>query len=179
MLYKSTLITKFFKKLLYILFFVVVIPQEFGKNIVQYDKFEWKYIQTEHFDIYFYENGVNNAEFVALHAEDAYNKISNLIGWDLKDRRSIVVYNSHNDFQQTNVIDMYLREGIGGVTELWKNRIVIPYDGDANQFKHVIYHELVHVFINDGMYGGSVQNLQSLSTVFIPLWMNEGLAEYL
>ena len=30
---------------------------------------------------------------------------------------------------------MYLREGIGGVTELMKNRMVIPYDGDAKEFK--------------------------------------------
>ena len=42
---------------------------------------------------------------------------------------------------------MYMEEGIGGVTELMKNRMVIPYDGSLQQFKHVIYHELVHVFI--------------------------------
>ena len=40
-------------------------------------------------------------------------------------------------------------EGIGGVTELYKNRVVIPFDASNKEFKHVIHHELVHAFIND------------------------------
>ncbi len=28
----------------------------FGKNKVRYKKFEWDYIQTRHFDIYFYDD---------------------------------------------------------------------------------------------------------------------------
>ena len=116
---------------------------------------------------------------MAKYCQDANNKISTYIGWDLKERSSIIVYNSHNDFQQTNVVDSYLQEGIGGVTELLKNRVVIPFDGSLKEFKHVIYHELVHVFINDYIYGGSLKNLINSNSVYIPLWMNEGLAEYL
>ena len=56
------------------------------------------------------------------------------IGWGLKERSAIIYYNSHNEFQQTNVIEMYMREGIGGVTELIKNRMVIPYDGSLKRF---------------------------------------------
>ena len=168
-----------FKKIIQILLFINLLFPQYGKNIVQYREFDWTFIQTEHFDIYYYEKGKLNSEFVAYHAEQAYDKISNLIGWDLNERSSIIFYNSHNEFQQTNVVDIYLREGIGGVTELMKNRMVIPYDGSLIQFKHVLYHELVHVFINDGIYGGSLQSLINSNTVFIPLWMNEGLAEYL
>ena len=40
-----------------------------------------------------------------------------------------------------------------------KEGVVIPYDGSLKEFKHVIYHELVHVFINDYIYGGSLKNL--------------------
>ena len=36
----------------------------------------------------------------------------------------------------------YMQEGIGGVTELFKNRVVIPFEGDYDQFRHVIHHEL-------------------------------------
>ena len=168
-----------FKKILQLLLFINLLIPQYGKNIVQYKDFEWSFIQTKHFDIYYYEKGKLNSEFVAHHAEQAYNKISNLIGWELNARSSIIFYNSHNEFQQTNVIESYMREGIGGVTELMKNRMVIPYDGSMKDFEHVIYHELVHVFINDGVYGGSLQSLINSNTVFIPLWMNEGLAEYL
>jgi len=167
-----------FKKILYLLLIYLVFPQ-YGKNIVQYDEFDWHFIQTEHFDIYYSSIGEKNIDLVASFSEEAYDKISNLIGWDLKHRSSIIFYNSHNEFQQTNVIESYMREGIGGVTELMKNRMVIPYDGSMIDFEQVIYHELVHVFINDGIYGGSLQSLINSNTVFIPLWMNEGLAEYL
>ena len=152
--------------------------QEFGKNIVQYDDFDWSYIQTKHFDIYYYGEGRKQADFVAHFAEEGYEKIKLLLGWGLNNRSDIILYNSHNDFQQTNVVPIYMEEGIGGVTELMKNRMVIPYDGSLSEFKHVIYHELVHVFINDGIYGGSIMNMLKNSNIFIPLWMNEGLAEY-
>jgi len=152
---------------------------QFGKNIVQYDKFNWSYIQTEHFDIYFYGSSKNQAEFVAYYAEEACLKISKYIGWGLNKRSEIIVYDSHNDFQQTNVVPIYMEEGIGGVTESMKNRMVIPYDGSLEVFKHVIYHELVHVFINDNLYGGSIMSKIRNQSIQIPLWMNEGLAEYL
>ncbi len=153
---------------------------QFGQNIVQYENFDWNYIQSKHFDIYYYEKGRKHAEFTAKEAEIAYLKIADRLNWSLKNRVSIIIYNSHNDFQQTNVIDSYMFEGIGGVTELYKNRIVIPYDGSHQQFKHVIHHELVHAFINDCVYGGNLRNMiNNAVEVVIPMWMNEGLAEFL
>ena len=160
------------------IFFQSMIFSQFGKNIVQYKSFDWNYIQTEHFDIYFYDKDIN-AQYVAFESDKAYQNISNALNWNLKNRVPIIVYNSHNDFQQTNVIDMYMPEGVGGVTELYKNRVVIPYDGSHTQFKHVIHHELVHAFVNDYLYKGNAMNMQNESINPIPLWMNEGLAEFL
>ena len=48
----------------------------FGKNKVQYKKFDWSFIQTDHFDIYFAQDGQNIAEFTAVAAESAYTSIS-------------------------------------------------------------------------------------------------------
>jgi Tol biopolymer transport system component len=151
----------------------------FGKNKVQYKKFTWAFIQSSHFDVYFYNDGKDLAEFTAAEAESAYASISGLFRYQLVNRVPIIVYNSHNDFQQTNVIAEYLEEGIGGVTELFKNRVVIPYEGDYRKFRHVIHHELVHAVINDMFYGGSIQSVIANNiTLQIPLWFNEGLAEY-
>ena len=152
---------------------------QFGQNILQYEKFEWKYIQTKYFDIYFYEEGIDHSKFVNIESDKAYEKISNHLNWELKDRYTIIIHNSHNDFQQTNVINTYMQEGIGGVTELYKNRIVIPFDGSIKDFKHVIHHEMVHLFINDMLFGGSLKNMVYSNVKFIPLWMNEGLSEFL
>lgn len=151
----------------------------FGKNKVQYKNFEWQYIQTNHFDIYFSQDGYELAEFTADAIEDSYESIRKLFRYDINNRVAIVVYNSHNDFQQTNVVGEYLEEGVGGVTELFKNRVVIPFEGNYRMFRHVIHHELVHAVINDMFYGGSIQSLiASRSPFVLPLWMNEGLAEY-
>ena len=132
--------------------------QSFGQNKIQYRDFDWSFIQTPHFDIYFYGGEQDLAEFTADISEEAYEQISIHLRWDLKRRVSIMVYNSHNEFQQTNVVAPYMSEGIGGVTELFKNRVVFPFEGNYEQFRHVIHHELVHAFINDMVYGGTMQN---------------------
>ncbi|MCS7083145.1 MAG: peptidase MA family metallohydrolase [Bacteroidetes bacterium] len=151
----------------------------FGQNKIQYRKFDWKYIQSKHFDVYFYSGGEYLADFTARAAEEAYERIRKLFRYDITNRIPIIVYNSHTDFQQTNVLDMNIPEGVGGVTELFKNRIVIPFEGDYRQFRHVIHHELVHAVINDMFYGGSLQSvIQNNIQLQIPLWFNEGLAEY-
>lgn len=154
--------------------------QYFGKNKVQYHEFDWSFLQSPHFDIYFYQGGQFLAEFASRVSEKAYEQISKYLNWDLRKRVSIIIYNSHNDFQQTNVTYEYMPEGVGGVTELFKNRVVVPFEGSYEQFRHVIHHELVHAMINDMIYGGSAQSLiQNRIRLRIPLWMNEGLAEYL
>ena len=125
----------------FILFLVTSInAQSFGQNKVQYRDFDWNFIQTPHFDIYYYGGEQDLAEFAADVAEESYEQISVHLRWDLKRRVSIMVYNSHNEFQQTNVVGTYMREGIGGVTELFKNRVVFPFEGNYEQFRHVIHH---------------------------------------
>ncbi len=158
----------------------------FGKNRVQYENHDWRYIQSEHFDVYFYERegtapgGRVLADFAARAAEDAYVQVAELFQYEITDRVPILVYQSHNDFAVTNAVELpTYSEGIGGVTELFKNRIAIPFTGDWRDFRRVIHHELVHAVINDIFYGGSIQSiLQNNLRLRIPLWFNEGLAEY-
>ncbi len=153
--------------------------QYFGKNKVQYTDFEWYYIQSEHFDVYYSNDGYPLAEFTARVAEDALKSVQESFGYQINARIPFIIYNSHNDFQQTNVVDAYLEEGIGGVTEMFKNRVVVPFEGSYSQFRRVIHHELVHAVINDMFYGGSLQAaVTNRIRLVLPLWMNEGMAEY-
>ncbi|HUI29576.1 MAG TPA: hypothetical protein VLX91_05130 [Candidatus Acidoferrales bacterium] len=152
---------------------------EFGKNKVQYRNFDWYFIQSKHFDIYFYPSEYHIAEFAAHAAETAYTHHSALFHYDITNRIPIVVYDSHNDWQETNVVSEYLEEGVGGVTEEFKNRIVVPFEGSYQLFRHVIAHELVHAIFNDMFYGGSVQSMIANNiTLQLPMWFNEGMAEY-
>jgi Tol biopolymer transport system component len=151
----------------------------FSKNKVQYKDFHWQYLQTDHFDVYFSQDGYELAQFAANTAEASYGSIKKLLRYEINNRISLVIYNSHNEFQQTNVVGEYMEEGIGGVTELFKNRVVVPFEGNYGQFRHVIHHELVHAVLNDMFYGGTIQSLISnKAPVQLPMWMNEGIAEY-
>jgi Tol biopolymer transport system component len=165
--------------LILLILFPSIIYGQFGKNKVQYKDFTWYYIQTDHFDIYFTEKGDNLAEFTSKEAEASLISIQNSFDYRINNRISIIVYNSQNDFQETNITDQYLSEGIEGFTELFKNRVVIQFMGSYKEFRHLIHHELTHAVINDMFYGGSVQNIISNNiTVNLPGWFNEGMAEY-
>ena len=153
--------------------------QYFGKNKVQYKSFEWYYIQSSHFDVHFYKGGEQLAEFVAEVAEASLIQIQNDWKYKLKRRVPIILFNSHNDFQQNNVIEEYLEEGVGGVTESFKNRIIIPFEGSYRDFRHVIHHELVHAVHYDMLFAGIFpSSIYAASTFQMPLWVMEGIAEF-
>ena len=153
--------------------------QAFGKNKVNYAEYRWSYIESEHFDIYFAEGGEEPANFLAVTAEDALVSLEQNLDYTLQNRVPIIVYNSHNSFLETNVILEMLSEGVGGFTELAKNRVVIPFEGPYEKFRHVIHHELTHAVMFDLLTdGGGLQAFLSGKAVQPPLWVSEGLAEY-
>ncbi len=91
----------------------------------------------------------------------------------------MIIYNSHNDFQQTNVVSDLIEEGVGGFTESFKNRMVVPFTGSYEDFRHVLHHELTHAVTFDMLYGNLIGSLLSREYLFqLPLWFAEGYAEY-
>ncbi|MEC7822448.1 MAG: hypothetical protein VYA20_01705 [Candidatus Neomarinimicrobiota bacterium] len=166
--------------LISVLFIQALFGQYFGQNKVQYNEFDWNFIVSPNFNVYYYGDNHDLAIFTSKVAEESLDQIGKHLRWRSQKPIKIIVYTSHNDFQQTNIVNVYMSEGIGGVTELYKNRIVIPFEGSYAQFKHVIHHELVHAIINDMVYGGNVQGVLSGRVLLqVPLWANEGLAEFL
>ncbi len=151
----------------------------FGKNKVQYKNFEWFYIQTRHFDIHYYENAYPTAKFTAAVLESAYVEISKELNYHIQRRVPVFLYNSHSDFQQTNIYPALIPEGVGGFTEAFKNRIVIPFTGSYEDLRHVLHHELTHAVVYDLVYGNLLGAIISRQRLFdVPLWFAEGYAEY-
>src|SRR5438876_642225 len=153
--------------------------QYFGQNKVQYRSFNFQSIQTEHFDIYYYPDERGGALDAARMAERAYARLSRILHHQFQSRKPIILYASQSDFQQTNVVDA-TGEGLGGVTEFFKHRAVMPFTGSYAEFEHVLQHEMVHQFQYDvysrGRPGAGVQTWASVNP---PLWFMEGMAEYL
>jgi len=151
----------------------------FGKNKVRYKNFEWNYIQTRHFDIYFYEDAYQTAKFSATVLESSYIHVTTELNYVIQKRIPVFVYNSQNDFQQTNIIPNLISEAIGGFTEAFKNRMVVPANGSYEDLRHVLHHELTHAIIYDMLFGGALGTLSLQRHLFdLPSWFAEGYAEY-
>lgn len=151
--------------------------QYFGRNKVQYDRFDTEVLSTPHFDIYFYEGMEEAMGDVSRMSERWYERLARLFQHEFADRRPLIFYADHPDFQQTNTISGRLGEGTGGVTEGLKNRVILPLTGSYASTDHVLGHELVHAFqynLAQSRRGGGMQGLAQ-----VPLWMIEGMAEYL
>jgi len=154
----------------------------FGKNRVQYEKFDWRFIETDHFDIYYYDSkNYHLAQFSAETLEASLKQLNQDFDDQLTDRIPVIIYDSHSDFSQTNVVRLPVdAQGIGGVTDKFKNRMTQPFMGDYADFRRTLQHELLHAYINDVYYGGNLQSIaRNNIQLQFPLWFEEGLAEYL
>ena len=148
----------------------------FGRNKVQYTDFEWQVLRTEHFDIYYYPEMKNLAEQGAFFAEESYKLLQSRFNHSVNSRIPLILYSSHLHFEQTNTSPGFIPEGVGGFFEFLKGRVVIPADGSLSRFRHVIRHELVHVFMNSKLNRVHFDHRQAQDRT-TPLWFTEGLAE--
>jgi hypothetical protein len=151
---------------------VPVRAQYFGQNKVQYQRFDFRILETPHFDVYYYPDEQAGARQAAVLAERWYSRLSELLGHQLRRRQPLVLYASHADFVQTNVVSEALGDGTGGVTEGARNRMALPFGLTLAETDHVIGHELVHAFQYDLAHSGHP------SIPMMPLWFVEGMAEF-
>ena len=149
----------------------------FGKNKVQYTQFAWQKMETPHFDIYFYPEEEELAGFAAEMAEASYYDLEKKFAHTVQRRIPLILYSSHIYFEQTNIIPNFLSEGVAGFTEWLKGRVALPLSGSLPDFRRVLHHELVHVFMFDRIR--TVLRRHKISTFrAAPLWFSEGIAEY-
>jgi len=153
------------------------IAQYFGKNKPVYEKIKFDVYQTPNFNIYNYVHNKEVLDQISLWAEQWYAEHQMVLLDTIKDKNPLLLYNDHADFQQTNAVGGRVGVGTGGVTEALKNRVIFPIAMSNQQTHHVLGHELVHAFQYNMIINGDSTNMQNLGN--LPLWMVEGLAEYL
>ncbi|MGE5419408.1 MAG: basic secretory protein-like protein, partial [Chloroflexota bacterium] len=151
--------------------------QYFGRNKPGYKRFKFDVVQTPHFEIYEYLKNDSMSNAVSLMAEKWYQMHQKVFRDTFDIKNPIILYSNHADFQQTNTVSGIIGTGTGGVTEALKNRVIIPVAPSIAQTDHVLGHELVHAFQYHMFLKGSRSRDFSLNNV--PLWMIEGMAEYL
>src|SRR5688572_16951620 len=147
--------------------------QYFGRNKVHYDRLEFRVLQTEHFDVYYYPEEEEATRYAARMAERWYTRLSTLLGHNFVQRQPLVLYASHPHFTQTNITASAPAEGTGGLTERLKSRIAMPFAAGLGETDHVLGHEIAHAFQID------VARRAKQDAFTMPGWFIEGMAEYL
>jgi len=78
--------------------------QYFGRNKVQYKRFDFKIMKTKHLDVYYYQEDEQVVKQAAMMAERWYSRYSRIFNHELKGRQPLIIYSSSPEFQQTTVI---------------------------------------------------------------------------
>lgn len=151
--------------------------QYFGRNKPGYRSFNHKVLQTPSFEIYHYLDNDSLLNYLSVWSENWYGIHQKTFSDTIKEKNPLIFYNNHADFQQTNTISGLISTGTGGVTEGLKNRVIMPIAPTLAQTNHTLGHELVHAFQFNMILNADTMKGYSLNNV--PLWMIEGMAEYL
>ncbi|MEO6729207.1 MAG: basic secretory protein-like protein [Candidatus Dojkabacteria bacterium] len=151
--------------------------QYFGQNKVRYKNLKFKVYETPHFNLYYYTENDSLIKNFAKESEAWYALHQQVFRDTFKKPNPIILYGNSPEFQQTTAISGEIGVGTGGVTEGLKNRVVMPLQEINGQTRHVLGHELVHAFQYHSLIEGDSTQLENLGN--LPLWMIEGMAEYL
>ncbi len=151
--------------------------QGFGKNKVRYKDFDWHEVESEHLRLLYEPEFEDLADRAILFLEEAYDHISALMRHELSTKPPIVIFKSHYEFQQTNIIQAFLPPGVAGFAEPLRYRMVIPFDGDLDNFRNVLVHELMHIFQYDIVNRGPVKRITN-PIARPPTWIMEGMAQF-
>lgn len=151
--------------------------QYFGKNKAVYETFDFEVTRSEHFEVYTYTKNERVKEDLVTYSEIWYTLHQLILQDTLIPDNPLIFYNDHADFQQTNAISGQIGVGTGGVTEAFKNRVIMPVALSNQATIQVLGHELVHAYQFNTILNGDSTNIQNLGN--LPLWIVEGMAEYM
>ncbi len=155
---------------------------EFGKNRVQYGEYYWTFYRYEKFDVYFYLNGKNLAQYTASVAARKLAEFENFFNHTLDHRIVFIVYNKLSEFRQSNIglVTADNQANTGGVTKIIDNKVFLYFEGDHKNFDTQISAAIAEVLVNQILYGGNFREKITNSTLIeLPEWYTKGLISYL
>jgi hypothetical protein len=150
----------------------------FGKNKVQRYDYEWRTLKSERIELYYYPEEEPLAERTMAWAEEAFTELAERMQYTPGRKVPIILYSSHGEFEETNILPYILPESVGGFTEIFKNRVVLPFEGSYPQLRHVLWHEMTHFFLFEKLrYIYHTYHKYDYGAP--PFWYVEGIAEYM
>lgn len=153
--------------------------ETFGKNRIQYKQFEWQYLSSENFDVYYYDNRRRVATEAIQYLEGEFDRITDLIGYPPYLKTKVFLYNSESDHQQSNIGLNHTPYNVGGETEFVKPYVEIAHPGTLDEFKEHLIYKVTELMVNEMMFGGSLKDMfQNAVLLNLPEWFIEGASNY-
>jgi hypothetical protein len=154
---------------------------EFGKNRIQYTGYLWSHYKYEQFNIYFYEEGKNLADYAARSAHLQLKSLERQFEHQLKSKIQFVIYNTQNQSRESN-IGNYPDESLnpGGFARTLGSKVFLYFDGDHKSFDKQIRSGVAKVLLDEIIYGEDFSDeLKNEALINFPTWFQEGLISYL
>lgn len=153
--------------------------ESFGRNRVQYRTFEWQYISSDNFDVYYYGDRRRVATEATQYLESEFDRITDLIGYPPYLKTKVFLYNSVTDMHQSNMGMLGKQYRVGGETEFIKPYVEIAHPGTLEGFKEELILKVTDLMIHEMMFGGSLKDMfQSSVLMNLPEWFIYGVSAY-
>jgi hypothetical protein len=163
----------------YSFIFAQIGTTEFGKNRVQYKKFKWAYFQTDNFNSYYSQNGEALGKYVAQVAEKELPDIENFVEYGLQRRANIVIYNSYDEMQQSNIGLSLDWQTSGGTTKLVNNKVLVYYNGDHANLRRQIRSGIARILLDNILFGDDLGEFAANQALLdLPKWLTDGYVDY-
>ena len=152
---------------------------EFGKNRVQYQKFQWKYYQTENFNTYFSQDGLGLGKYVAQIAETELPGLEEFIEYGLQRRINIVAYNNFDEMLQSNIGLGLDWQNSGGMTKLVNNKMLVYFDGNHANLRRQVRQGIARVLVENVLFGDDLGEFAANQALLdLPKWLTDGYIQY-
>ncbi|HXD76739.1 MAG TPA: hypothetical protein VN616_02970 [Puia sp.] len=152
---------------------------EFGKNRLQFKNFKWQYYQTANFNTYFSQGGQPLAKYIAQLAEKELPGLEKFVEYGLQRRANLVIYNSYNDMEQSNIGLNLDWQTTGGITKLVNNKMVLYYNGDHNNLRIQIREGITRILVENILFGDDLGEFAANQALLdLPQWLTDGYIEY-
>jgi len=153
---------------------------QFEQNRVQYENFEWSYVESDNFIIYFYQGGQDLARYALSVAETSLPDIRTRINYETHSKIEIVVYTKLSELWQTNMGQYANLTNPGGVTWMINNKYFVFFDGDHQHLQRDIRQGIAAAIMQNLLFGQKIQEIVQNSLLLdLPQWFTEGLVRYI
>ncbi|MDQ3073335.1 MAG: hypothetical protein M3Q97_08750, partial [Bacteroidota bacterium] len=152
---------------------------DFGKNVVQYKDFDWYVYETENFDIYYYTGGKELAKFVVENGPKYLREIERKLDFPVSERIVLIIYNSYNDFRQSNFRADEDPYALTGKSRVVGNKVFLYFDGNHFNLASQVRAGIMHVAFHEMLNGGNIQErFQNNMLLNMPAWYLQGLVDF-